>query len=92
LSPSLYEGFGMPYAEAMVNNKLLICCDIDIAREVVSDYPVYINPPFDENSIFSALKNALNFKFTIVRPSSICDYNIDVVATKYIEVLHEFLQ
>lgn len=92
LSPSLYEGFGMPYAEAMVNNKLLICCDIDIAREVVSDYPVYINPPFDENSIFSALKNALNLQFKIFRPSSICDYNIDVVATKYIEVLHEFLE
>jgi glycosyltransferase involved in cell wall biosynthesis len=55
LAPSVYEGFGMPYVEAALADKALLCCDIDIAREVVAGYPFYIKSPFDADAIYQAM-------------------------------------
>jgi glycosyltransferase involved in cell wall biosynthesis len=37
--PSLYEGFGMPLAEAMAVGCPILCSDIPPFREVVEGYP-----------------------------------------------------
>jgi glycosyltransferase involved in cell wall biosynthesis len=61
LVPSIYEGFGIPYIEAMSNNKLLVASDIPICREIASDYPFFIQEPFDTLSIRIALESAIDF-------------------------------
>lgn len=42
--PSLYEGFGIPPLEAMVNGCPVIASDIPAVREVCGDAAVYFNP------------------------------------------------
>lgn len=43
LMPSLYEGFGLPLAEAMVLGCQIICSDLAVFREVLGDYPAWIH-------------------------------------------------
>jgi glycosyltransferase involved in cell wall biosynthesis len=64
LAPSFYEGFGMPYIEALMCRKALICSDIPIAREVVGDYPYWIQPPFGPAAVLDALRYAKRMGFT----------------------------
>ena len=62
LSPSKYEGFGLTYVEALMMSKKLVCCDIDVAREIVRNKAFYIKKPFGCEQIFSALIKAANSK------------------------------
>lgn len=55
LAPSVYEGFGMPYAEAMILKKSLICSRIPISEEISMQYPYYIDYPFGVDQIYNAL-------------------------------------
>jgi len=57
--PSLYEGFGMPYAEALLAGKPVIACDIPIAREVLGDDAIFIQPPFGSAEITAAIERFL---------------------------------
>ena len=55
LLPSIYEGFGIPYLEALSLSKPLICSDIPVSREICNNIPFYISPPFDCISIYYAI-------------------------------------
>lgn len=88
LAPSLYEGFGMPYAEAALADKPLLCCDIDVAREVAGDYPFYIKSPFDADAIYQAmlaLKEA-NYEPKPKDAALFEKYQPKFVANRYLEL------
>ncbi len=57
--PSLYEGFGMPYAEALLRGRPVIACDIPIAREVLGDEAIFIQPGFGPDEIVAAIQKFL---------------------------------
>ena len=44
LFPSLAEGFGLPLVEAAALGTPVIASDLPVIREVLGDYPVYIDP------------------------------------------------
>lgn len=44
LFPSHAEGFGLPAIEAAALSVPLICSDLPVFREILSDYPVYLRP------------------------------------------------
>ncbi|MGF6348658.1 glycosyltransferase [Variovorax sp. W2I14] len=94
LTASVYEGFGMPYAEAMLMNKSLICSNIPIANEVAVGYPFYIEAPFDADAIYSALCKAYISEFS---PGIVDSFVIDrfrprCAAKSYLELINEHLQ
>jgi len=43
IQPSFDEGFGIPVMEALINNKKVICSDIDIFHELYEDYVIFVN-------------------------------------------------
>ncbi len=44
LFPSVYEGFGLPMAEAMASGIPVIASDIPVAREVAQDAAIFVTP------------------------------------------------
>lgn len=44
ISPSLYEGFGMPILEAYVHGCFVTCSDIAVFREILNENAVYFSP------------------------------------------------
>lgn len=57
-SPSLYEGFGIPVIEGMINECAVVCSDIDVFREVTLGEASYFDPN-SVDSIKDSLKKAL---------------------------------
>jgi glycosyltransferase involved in cell wall biosynthesis len=57
LFPSEYEGLGLPVLEAVDENKLVVCSDISVFREISPDAFIYFDP-LDEESIKNALITA----------------------------------
>ena len=53
--PSIYEGFGMPYAEALLAGKPVIACDLPVAREVLAENASFIPAPFGVDEIEASL-------------------------------------
>ncbi len=87
LIPSVYEGFGLPFIEARIHNKFLICSEIDVAKEVVGDFPVYIKEPFDSEEIYLALKHAKAADFMVKDDKFENLYNPKLIAKKYFYLL-----
>lgn len=89
LVPSVYEGFGIPYVEALLLGKALICSRIPVAIEVAGDYPFYINTPFGASEIISSINHAYKkcFSPTSVDNSFLKKFSIEYVADKYLELL-----
>jgi glycosyltransferase involved in cell wall biosynthesis len=87
LIPSVYEGFGLPFIEARMHNKFLICSEIDVAREVVGDFPVYIKAPFDSEEIYLALKRAKAAEFIVKDDKFENLYTPELIAKKYFDIL-----
>lgn len=56
LIPSLYEGFGLPYIEAAFAKKTLIASRIPVVEELLDEYPIYIEDPYNPREILEALK------------------------------------
>ncbi|MBK9797937.1 MAG: glycosyltransferase family 4 protein [Holophagaceae bacterium] len=56
LMPSLYEGFGMPIAEAMAVGCPVICSDIPPFREIIGEEPALFHGT-DEASIYNAYRS-----------------------------------
>ncbi|MEO8505693.1 MAG: glycosyltransferase family 1 protein [Acidobacteriota bacterium] len=56
--PSLYEGFGLPAAEALTAGTPLVCSDIPALREIAEDCAVYVEP-LDFEAWDSALSSLL---------------------------------
>ncbi len=93
--PSVYEGFGMPYVEALFAQKVIVASDIAIAREILNDGAVYIQSPFDSIQIQLALKRLMDKTTPIPIHSDIsalkAQTNPSFVASKYINVLGKCL-
>lgn len=91
--PSTYEGFGMPYVEAMLNNKCLICSDIPIAREIAANYPNYITAPFGEREIYDALDFSVknNFANDVFDKKFLQKFSPKVAAGSYINLIRAFI-
>ncbi len=54
--PSVFEGFGLPYAEAILAGKPVIASDILPARDLIGDDGHYIAAPYDAASIQATLQ------------------------------------
>lgn len=53
--PSLYEGFGLPVLEAMLNGTPVVASDIPPVREVAADAVLYVSRPLDADAWREAL-------------------------------------
>ena len=60
--PSLQEGFGIAYLEAMAAGLPVVALDVAAAPEVVGDAGVLLPPPGDEATLADALINLLKNK------------------------------
>lgn len=58
VSPSLFEGFGMPLLEAMNLGCNVLCSDIQVFREICEDRAVFFNPT-DCKTLSSIISNEL---------------------------------
>jgi len=91
--PSVYEGFGMPYVEALVAKKPVVASDIPIAREILKNEAIYIQKPFNSAKIKTALKKILSKDFRYTEPAGCNDLLAQTkpsnVAYKYISLLNE---
>jgi glycosyltransferase involved in cell wall biosynthesis len=59
VSPSLYEGFGMPLVEALSRGCKVLCTDIEVFREVGKDYVEYFSPD-DPPALLRLIVDRLN--------------------------------
>ena len=57
--PSVYEGFGLPLAEAMAAGSPLVCSDIPVFREVAADAALFV-PPDDPAAWARSLAEVLS--------------------------------
>ncbi len=57
VSPSYYEGFGIPPLEAMYLNTNVILSDIDVYKEIYKDYPLTFFKCGHSDSLYKALSN-----------------------------------
>ena len=80
----------MPYLQALLCSKPLVCCDITIAREVVGTNPYFIDKPFGSKEILSALIYLYNAEFSS-RPFDV-QYvkrvDPEYVAQRYLSILY----
>ena len=89
LAPSKYEGFGLPYVEAIISKKKLVCCDIDIAREITGERAFLIKRPFAYKQILSTLKIASEKKNLYSKSDSIAfsrKYSPKSIANEYFKL------
>ncbi len=56
VSPSLWEGFGLPLLEAMATTTPLVASDIPVHREVAADAAVFV-PPRDPEALARAIES-----------------------------------
>ena len=61
ISPSLFEGFGLPVVEALIMDKPVLCSDIDTYRELFDGYVKFIKP-LDVSSWQKGIVEAANDK------------------------------
>jgi glycosyltransferase involved in cell wall biosynthesis len=75
VSPSLYEGFGMPLVEALSRGCKVLCSDTEVFREVGSNYVEYF--PTDDPSILLDLimRNMKSKSRSIVDSDFLESYN-----------------
>ena len=90
--PSVYEGFGIPYLEALKFKRAVIASDIPITRELLGDEPFYIRPPFSRQEISNAILSFLDHdnteKIEVSMPQDILSQvEPDFVARKYLNNL-----
>jgi alpha-1,2-rhamnosyltransferase len=67
--PSHAEGFGLPLAEAMMNQKKILANDIPIFHEIGGDYPVYFD--IDEPKSFANALETAQRKTNWVAPPTV---------------------
>lgn len=86
VSPSLYEGFGMPIVEAMYFGCNIACSDIDVFREIAGGHATYFNP--------CDVDNILNGMHSSVMKSNDNPDSISYVKSKFLwdSIISQFLK
>lgn len=79
VSPSLYEGFGIPPLEAMYLSTNVIVSDIPVYREVYHDFPVTFFKAGDVKDLYRKIKN-FTYKQMDVRDTINNTYNYQITA------------
>lgn len=74
VSPSLYEGFGLPLLEALSTSTPVACSDIPPFRDIARNHAVYFNPN-SATDIKDILLDTLSKKVTAVQKSEIDKYS-----------------
>lgn len=89
LAPSRYEGFGMPFVEALLSGKALACSDIPVAREVGGDCAYWIAEPFGASQILDALREARSRSYApkTVAADLMSRYLPESVAQRYVRCI-----
>ena len=79
VSPSYYEGFGIPPLEAMYLNTNVIISDINVYKEIYKDYPVTFFKSGDSKSLYQALRD---FSYTAINVEAKINnqYNYELTA------------
>jgi len=96
--PSIYEGFGMPYVEAILMGKPIIVSEINIAREILGDCAYYIKPPYGVEEIYEAIETFINsgsrsmIKYEKIKNSLEVKTEIKFVAERYLNCINEVLK
>ena len=63
--PSLYEGFGMPIAEAIFKEKPIVCSEIDIFKEITNSSGIFVSNP-NEITSWQNILEKLDINKTII--------------------------
>lgn len=87
--PSRAEGFGIPPLEAISYNKDCILSDIDVFKEVFSNYVNYFEFCLDDQKSAEALKNQLfNFKKIKNKRELLKSYSKETLGVKFLDFLN----
>jgi glycosyltransferase involved in cell wall biosynthesis len=90
VSPSLWEGFGLPLLEAMATTTPLVASDIPVHREVAEDAAVFA-PPRDPEALAQAIERvwtdeALRSRLAARGAERVRDFSWAAAARKMLEV------
>jgi hypothetical protein len=90
--PSIYEGFGMPYIEAVLHKKNIISSDIVTAREILKNNAFFISKPYGSDEIKSAIKNFLSENKDLITENMYSEIKIKTdpysIASAYINLIN----
>lgn len=92
ISPSLYEGFGLPLLEAMAVGARVACADIPVYREVARRFAVFFDPRDTENIADALLRVATEPSFSRAGAQTwALSHTWDRAAERLLEVYREIL-
>lgn len=91
ISATLFEGFGMPIAEAMYFNIPVIVSDIEVVREITDNKAVYFNP-IDYKELAEIMESIGNYKPDLTAKSIMIEkYSKQYTVTKYLDVINSMI-
>lgn len=89
ISPSLYEGFGMPIIEALARGCKVLCSDIEVFREIGGNHVEYF-PVDDHNGLLSLIvKNIDNTNRLPISSDFIESYKWSNISRNLIEFFNK---
>lgn len=89
LIPSVFEGFGIPYIEAAYWRKVLVASNIPVCRELMGDYPIYINYPYDAIRMTASITEAIRFcrNNSSIKSFDLHSFGVEKMSDGYFEVI-----
>ena len=89
ISATLFEGLGMPIVEAMYFNAPVVLSDLDVCKEVSSNYGIYFNPKSFGELTFIMLDFIGKKIKSDTRAMILEKYSSNNTSQKYIDLLNE---
>lgn len=89
VSPSYYEGFGIPPLEALFLDTNVIISDIPVYKEIYSDYPVIFFQSGNANSLYQSLRN-FSYKKIDVSSKAETQYNYKKTASNILKLIQDW--
>lgn len=82
LFPSIFEGFGMPPIEAMMNGTKVITTEKSSLKEVTKNKAIYVKKPFDVEEWISCI---YKLESTCLKDCDFEEYGLETITNKYID-------